>query len=122
MISVNQCVLGTSGSHLPGFQNPDLIQELNLTSEGFNRKFRRSAVLRPHRRGYLRNVTIALGNSHNAQALPALLQVLVNEPEPLVRGAAAWAIRQIGEGSAMRALQTIARKETDPYVLEELAG
>jgi epoxyqueuosine reductase len=106
----------------PNVPFPDLIQELNLPLEGFNRKFLRNPVQRPHRRGYLRNVAIALGNSHDPAALPALLKNLSNEPEPLVRGAAAWAIRQIGEKAALRALNKVARLETNAYVLEELAG
>jgi epoxyqueuosine reductase len=106
----------------PDVPFPDLIQELNLTPQGFNRKFRRSPVQRPHRRRYLRNVAIALGNSHDPAALPVLLKTLSNEPEPLVRGAAAWAIRQIGGKAALRALNKAARLETDAYVLEELAG
>ena len=106
----------------PDVPNPDLVQELSLTPEGFNRKFRHSPVMRPHRRGYLRNVAIALGNSHNPQALPALRQALTHEPEPLVRGAAAWAIRQIGDSFAINSLYAAAELETDPYVLEELAG
>ncbi len=106
----------------PDVPFPDLIQELNLTPEGFNWKFRHSPLQRPHRRGYLRNVAIALGNLHDPAALPVLLKVLSNEPEPLVRGAAAWAIRQIGGRAAQIALDDATRLETNADVLQELAS
>jgi epoxyqueuosine reductase len=39
--------------------NPDLIAELSLTPEQFNRKFKGSPVKRAKRRGYLRNVAVS---------------------------------------------------------------
>ncbi len=71
---------------------PDLAQEISLTPEAFNRKYRRSPLQRAKRRGYLRNVATALGNLHSPQALPALQQAL-NDAEPLVREHAAWALK-----------------------------
>jgi len=74
--------------------HPNLIHELELTSQEFNRKFRNSAVKRSKHRGYLRNVAVALGNSRNPAAVPALQKALDN-PEPMVRKHAAWALDQI---------------------------
>ena len=74
--------------------HPNLIRELDLTSEDFNRKFRNSPVKRAKHRGYLRNVAIALGNSQNLAAGPALKKAL-NHPEPMVREHAAWALKRI---------------------------
>ena len=73
---------------------PELQQELKLSPEELNRKFRKSPVRRARRRGYLRNVAVALGNTGTLDDLPALEQVL-GDPEPLVREHAAWAIEQI---------------------------
>jgi epoxyqueuosine reductase len=42
----------------------------------------------------LRNIAVALGNSRDPRALPALEQALADS-EPLVREHAAWAIDQI---------------------------
>jgi len=75
-------------------QTPDLIQELSLTPEAFNKKFKDSPVKRAKHRGYLRNVAVALGNSRDPRALPALEKAL-DDPEPLVCEHAAWAIAQI---------------------------
>ncbi len=73
---------------------PVLTEELALTPEAFNRKFKRSPVKRAKRRGYLRNVAVALGNRGDTSALPALEQAL-EDPEPLVRVHAEWAIQTI---------------------------
>jgi epoxyqueuosine reductase len=75
---------------------PDLIRELELSPGQFNRKFRNSPVRRSKRRGYLRNVAVALGNVGGRDDLPALANAL-QDSEPLVRGHAAWAIEQINE-------------------------
>ncbi|MEJ5225621.1 MAG: tRNA epoxyqueuosine(34) reductase QueG [Anaerolineales bacterium] len=78
----------------PGISAPPLTDELRLTPQDFNRKFKTSPVRRAKRRGYLRNVAVALGNSGDPQALPALQDAL-SDPEPLIREHAAWAIQTI---------------------------
>ena len=75
---------------------------------------------RAKRRGYLRNVAVALGNSHDLTAIPALVQTLRHDPEPLVRGHAAWALGQIGGRAAQDALQASVQVETDAFVHAEI--
>jgi len=98
----------------------DLTEELALTAEEFNRKFKGSPVKRSKRRGYLRNITVALGNSKDPSAIPALRDALLNDPEPLVRAHAAWALGNIGGDLARGALKTAAAVENDPTVLGEI--
>jgi epoxyqueuosine reductase len=78
----------------PDVSQPDLIQELSITPNDFNRKLKNSPVKRAKHRGYLRNVAVALGNCGDKRTIPALEKAL-NGPEPLVREHAAWAIEQI---------------------------
>jgi epoxyqueuosine reductase len=104
----------------PGLPRPDLRQELALSPEEFNRKFKGSPVKRAKRRGYLRNVAVALGNARDASAVPDLERVLREELEPLVRAHAAWALGQIGTEAARSALQAALQSETDPDVLAEV--
>jgi epoxyqueuosine reductase len=78
----------------PGVQRLDLIAELRLNPQDFNRKFKDSPIQRAKRRGYLRNVAIALGNVRDPAAIPALREAL-RDPEPLVRASSAWAIEHI---------------------------
>ena len=104
----------------PGVPRPDLIAELELTPEAFNLRFKGSPVKRAKRRGYLRNVAVTLGNSQDARAIPALKKALHHDPEPLVRGHAAWALGEIGGEQACQALQSAAGIEKDHYVLGEI--
>ena len=79
-----------------GTQNPShsLTEELEITSQEFNQRFKRTPIKRAKRRGYLRNVAVALGNTANWHALPVLNQAL-EDPEPLVREHAKWALEEI---------------------------
>jgi len=51
-------------------------------------------MLRTKRRGFLRNVCVALGNTGDETALPALEKSAL-DPEPLIAEHARWAIDQI---------------------------
>ena len=99
---------------------PDLSQELSLTPQEFNLRFKGSPVKRARRRGYLRNVAVALGNLGNESAVPALAQALLKDPEPLVRSHAAWALGCIGWETARQALAEAARTETNAEVQSEI--
>ena len=102
-----------------GLPLPHLGDELALTPQEFNRKFQGNPVKRARRRGYLRNVAVALGNSGDPAAIPALIQALA-DPEPVVRGHAAWALARIGGDQAAQSLQKAEQSEDDPLVLAEI--
>jgi epoxyqueuosine reductase len=78
----------------PGLSKLALKDELGLTTQEFNRKFKGSPILRARRRGYLRNVAVALGNSDDSTAIPILDRAL-QDNEPLIREHAVWALEQI---------------------------
>ncbi|HUE98755.1 MAG TPA: 4Fe-4S double cluster binding domain-containing protein, partial [Anaerolineales bacterium] len=73
-----------------------LTEELSITTQEFNQRCKRSPVKRAKRRGYLRNVAVALGNTGDMHALPVLQNALSNE-EPLVRDHAKWAMEKISQ-------------------------
>ncbi len=73
---------------------PDLVALLELDDAGFKTRFRGSPILRTKRRGFLRNVCVALGNTGTAADLPALVATS-SDPDPLIREHADWAIDQI---------------------------
>ncbi len=73
---------------------PDLIELLNLDDEAFRNRFRGTPMYRTKRRGILRNVCVALGNSGDASTLPHLERA-THDAEPLVAEHARWAISQI---------------------------
>jgi epoxyqueuosine reductase len=104
----------------PEVAAPRLKDELLLSPQQFNQKFKNSPVQRARRRGYLRNVAVALGNAADPDTIPPLRQTLQEEPEPLVRGHAAWALGRIGTPAAWQALEAAARQETDAAVRQEI--
>lgn len=73
---------------------PPLLDLITLDDEGFRRRFKGSPIKRAKRRGFLRNVCVALGNWGSQSAIPALEGAL-HDPEPLIRSHAAWALQQI---------------------------
>jgi epoxyqueuosine reductase len=102
-----------------GLYAPELIPLLGMDNEDFRRRFRASPILRAKRRGFLRNVAVALGNIAAPEAVPALSRALDDE-EPLVRGHAAWALGQIGSAEAVSALRRKLAVESDPEVISEI--
>ena len=103
----------------PGKMHPSLNDELALTPQGFNRKFTGSPVKRTKRRGYLRNVAIALGNTHNPDGIP-LLEKALDDSEPLIRSHAAWALGEIGGEQAGQILKEALATEKDDFVHFEI--
>ncbi len=104
----------------PNIPHPVLQNELKLDSPAFNQKFKDSPILRARRRGYLRNVCMALGNQPDSGNIPALADVLENEPEPLIRSHAAWALGRIATQVARKTLEIRLLVETEPIVRMEI--
>ena len=73
---------------------PPSPEDLTLTPQAFNQRFKGTPVKRAKRRGYLRNLAVTLGNTGGIHTLPMLHQA-INDPEPLGREHAQWAINKI---------------------------
>jgi epoxyqueuosine reductase len=73
---------------------PDPRELLTLDEAGFKARFGTSAITRTKRRGLARNAAVALGNRRDPNDIPVLTRAL-DDPEPLVRSHAAWALAQI---------------------------
>ncbi len=78
----------------PDLDSPGLLDLLALDDAGFRQRFAGSPILRTKRRGLLRNVAVALGNVGGKESLAALA-VAAQDPEPLIREHATWAIDRI---------------------------
>ncbi len=78
----------------PDLAQTDLLELLTLNDTQFKQRFAGTPILRTKRRGLLRNVCVALGNTGDANALPHL-QRAATDPEPLIAEHAQWAIEQI---------------------------
>jgi epoxyqueuosine reductase len=96
---------------------PWLADVLAMTAETFNTLFRSSPIWRIGRDRLVRNACIAAGNSGNVRLREALIPLL-HDPNPLVRGHAAWALGKLGAGSA--ALRSLLEYEEDRQVRLEI--
>jgi epoxyqueuosine reductase len=108
---------------------PNLLEWLALLADdaAFKAKFAGTPLLRTGREGLRRNVCVALGNVGGAESLTGLGAVLTNDPSPVVRGHAAWALGEIAKRAenetavlAQTALQEAMAHETDTDVREDL--
>lgn len=77
-----------------GLDSPNLLALLALDDAQFKQRFAGTPILRTKRRGLLRNVCVALGNTAGVEALPALGRAAA-DPEPLIAEHAGWAIARI---------------------------
>jgi epoxyqueuosine reductase len=80
-----------------GLEAPDLVELLGLDEAGFKARFAGTPILRSKRRGLLRNVCVALGNTAGPEALPSL-EKAASDPEPLIAEHARWAAERIEAG------------------------
>jgi epoxyqueuosine reductase len=79
--------------HVHGFILRDYLA---LDDDQFRALFRKSPIKRIKRRGFLRNVCVALGNVGTAEDIPALERAAA-DPEPLIADHALWAMSDIGK-------------------------
>jgi epoxyqueuosine reductase len=100
---------------------PPLLNILALDEAGFQKQFANSPILRIKRQGLVRNACVAAGNWGCETAVPRLICLLTDE-EPLIRGHAAWALRQIGTVEANTAVTQALEYEQDEQVRQELAA
>ena len=102
-----------------GNLTPQLLSLVGMTQQEFSRRFKGSPIKRAKRRGFLRNVLVAIGNWGERRAVPALKGAVADD-EPLIRSHAAWALGRIGGETAKRILQTRLTVETEPEVITEI--
>jgi epoxyqueuosine reductase len=78
----------------PQHVHPLLAELARLTPHAFKQRFRDTALERTQRRGLLRNVCVAMGNSGHTEFV-ALLEVLRDDEDALVREHATWALTRL---------------------------
>jgi epoxyqueuosine reductase len=105
---------------LPFLNEPSITEFLQLSQEEFRTLFRKSPIMRIKWKGLLRNAAIVAGNCSDIQAIPALKRLLNENPEPLVRSHAAWALGCTGGQEVDKILREAILDEEDSSVLEEI--
>jgi epoxyqueuosine reductase len=99
---------------------PSLVRLLQLRSGEFKRTYQKTAMGWRGAAVLRRNAAVALGNSLDRAAVPALAQALSEDPHPMVRGHAAWALARIGGNEAIAHLRRRAEVEQEESVREEV--
>jgi epoxyqueuosine reductase len=89
------------------------------TSAEFKARFTGTPLLRAKRAGLVRNACVVARNTGAAESLREPLEICLREdPEPIVRGHAAWALGAVA--SARGVLEAALKSETDVVVKEEI--
>lgn len=104
----------------PDTVKPPLVPILNMSNREFRERFGASAAAWRGRKPIQRNAVIALGHFREASAVPELIRVLTDDPRPVLRGTAAWALGRIGGAGAERALREALRRESDPEAADRI--
>jgi epoxyqueuosine reductase len=109
----------------PSFQPRPLLQRvepatmLRLTPESYRDQLRDSPLKRAKRDGLLRNAAVAAANRGEAEAVPALLELLGDADAPLGRSHAIWALARL---QAVEALKQALGFVDDPALADEIHG
>ncbi|HEX3160550.1 MAG TPA: tRNA epoxyqueuosine(34) reductase QueG [Gemmatimonadaceae bacterium] len=94
---------------------------LAMSQEEFSAAFRGSPMKRAKLRGLKRNAAVVLGNVGTNDDVDVLTRAL-DDPEPLVRSHAAWALGRLGSPAAAAALHDHVNTEPGVAVREESAA
>ncbi|MBI4511160.1 MAG: tRNA epoxyqueuosine(34) reductase QueG [Deltaproteobacteria bacterium] len=95
---------------------PELSALIGLGASQFRKLVEHTALRRVRREQLLRNACVALGNTGDPSAVPALRGALTDR-HPLVRAHAAWALGRLGDSATLSKRLT---EEADPTVREEI--
>ena len=79
---------------------PPLAELAGLDDAAFRARFAGSPIKRIGRDRFVRNVAYAIGNSGDPVLVPAV-QALVDDPDPTVADAAAWAVARLSGGGCL---------------------
>jgi epoxyqueuosine reductase len=92
---------------------------VTLDEAGYRERLSGRPLTRARRGGLARNAAVVLGNEAGGEGAPALARAL-DDPDPTVRGHAAWALGRIGGARARAALRRAGEREREPGVLDEI--
>lgn len=117
---------GKSWNHRPELQpdpeiaKPLLLPLLDMSNREFKERFGSSAAAWRGKKPIQRNAVIALGNFKDKASIPKLIDIMLNDPRPVLRGTAAWSLSRIGGEETLEAIVRAITAEKDAEVLERL--
>ncbi|AXY25999.1 tRNA epoxyqueuosine(34) reductase QueG [Suicoccus acidiformans] len=102
---------------------PALKPLLTISNRAFRETYGHLAGSWRGKKPLQRNAIIALVNSRDRTALPQLIQVMEEDPRPMMRGTAAWAISKLQRDYNAQLLACVKAqyvKETDKETIDEM--
>ncbi|MGL4643216.1 MAG: tRNA epoxyqueuosine(34) reductase QueG [Vagococcus fluvialis] len=107
--------------------DPEVVQPLlkpllTISNKEFKEKFGYLAGSWRGKKPIQRNAIIALANARDKTSVPNILRCLDEDPRPVIRGTAAWALGILGKGNeeVLLFLEEHLEKESDKEVVTEL--
>ncbi|MGG4411451.1 tRNA epoxyqueuosine(34) reductase QueG [Niallia taxi] len=104
----------------PEIAKPLLVPLLTISNKEFKEKYGHISGSWRGKKPIQRNAIIALAHFKEESAVTDIIGVMKNDPRPVIRGTAAWALGKIGGSESKQALVAISNSETDPEVLQEM--
>ncbi|MBP2076726.1 tRNA epoxyqueuosine(34) reductase QueG [Oceanobacillus polygoni] len=99
---------------------PKLVPMLRISNRSFKEDFGHMSGSWRGKKPLQRNALIALGHYKDKTAVPEMIKVMKEDPRPVIRGTAAWALGKIGTEEAFKAIKAAMEKEQDEHVLFEM--
>lgn len=104
----------------PEVVRPKLQPLLKMSNREFKKKFGYIAGSWRGKKPIQRNAILALAHYKDETVTDDLMDLLKNDPRPVIRGTAAWALGKIGGDRVPHALTAAKEREDDNQVLEEI--
>ncbi|MBU8908937.1 tRNA epoxyqueuosine(34) reductase QueG [Desertibacillus haloalkaliphilus] len=104
----------------PEVVKPKLIRLLRISNREFKETFGKLSGSWRGKKPIQRNAIIALAHYKDENAVDELYQVMMNDPRPVIRGTAAWALGKIGKEGSEELLEQAIQREKDEDVLAEI--
>ena len=101
---------------------PRLVPLLQMSNKKFKSTYGHLAGAWRGKNQYKRNAIIALAHFKRKSAIPELKEVALNDPRPMIRGTAYWAIGQILEDDAISFIDEHYENEIEEVQLEMKKG
>ncbi|WP_126425400.1 tRNA epoxyqueuosine(34) reductase QueG [Brevibacillus marinus] len=104
----------------PQVAKPLLLPILSMNNKQFKQTFGHTSAAWRGKKPIQRNAILALAHFKDRTAVPELIRLLINDPRPVIRGTAAWALGKIGGEEAEQALKQAEQNETEQAVVAEI--
>ncbi|MGA9288473.1 MAG: tRNA epoxyqueuosine(34) reductase QueG [Anaerobacillus sp.] len=105
----------------PEMVKPKLIPLLTMSNRDFKSQFGKAAGSWRGKKPIQRNAILALAHYKDETAVDTLIEVMQNDPRPVIRGTSAWALGKIGGERSLNALIHEQMREKDKDAADEIA-